>query len=353
MNANKPHIEKHIIFTDAVVKEALVKINKLGPDAILFVADQEFKLVGSLTDGDVRRGLLNGLSIDDYVTDFIQSNPFFIQKNQYDLNAIQHFRKKNILILPVLNADGVIINIINLRLLKSYLPLDAVIFAGGEGRRLRPLTEHVPKPMLKVGDKPIIEHNIDWMASYGIDEIWITLKYLGNQISEYIGTGDSKKIQIQYVTETKPLGTFGAISLIDSFQEDVILVVNSDILTNIDYEDYFLSFMESGADMAVATIPYNVDIPYAVLEQNNGFVTGFKEKPRYTYYSNAGIYLVKRELLSIIPKESFYNATDFMEQLIQDGKKVYSYPIRSYWLDIGKHEDYLQAQQDIKHINLV
>ena len=214
--------------------------------------------------------------------------------------------------------------------------------AGGEGKRLRPLTEKTPKSLLKVGNRPIIEHNIDRLAEYGVENIYISIKYLQN--------GEAKNISISYVKEDVPLGTIGAVSLINNLNSDYILVMNSDILTNIDYEDFFMEFVIQDADMAVATIPYKVDIPYAVLETSQNLVIDLKEKPTYTYYSNAGIYLIKKDLIKLIPTNSFFNATDLMELLIKSGKKLISYPLHSYWLDIGKHNDFEKAQEDIKHI---
>jgi NDP-sugar pyrophosphorylase family protein len=146
------------------------------------------------------------------------------------------------------------------------------------------------------------------------------------------------------------LGTIGSITLINDLNHKYLLVMNSDILTNIDFEDFFMEFVNQNADMAVATVPYNVVIPYAVLETKNNLVTQFKEKPTYTFYSNAGIYLIKKEIIGLIPNNSFFNATDLMEVLINSGRKLISYPLHSYWLDIGRHSDYERAQEDIKHI---
>jgi CMP-N,N'-diacetyllegionaminic acid synthase len=151
----------------------------------------------------------------------------------------------------------------------------------------------------------------------------------------------------------KPLGTLGAVSLIEEFKHEHVLVTNSDILTNLDYEDFYLTFLKSGADMAVVTIPYKVDIPYAVLETSNGHIMNLKEKPSYTYYSNGGIYLMKQDVLNKIPKNAFYNTTDLIEDLIAEGCKVYSYPLNGYWLDIGKHEDYEKAKKDIHYLKIL
>jgi NDP-sugar pyrophosphorylase family protein len=222
--------------------------------------------------------------------------------------------------------------------------------AGGLGQRLRPLTLNTPKPLLKVGSKPIIEHNIDRLAMFGIDDFWISVKYLGEQIQNYFGNGEFKNISIEYIWEDEPLGTIGAVSKIDNFKHDYILVTNSDLLTNIDYEQFFLDFINQDADLAILTIPYNVSIPYAVLETQMGEVKSFKEKPTYTYFSNGGVYLMKKDMLNYLPKNDFYNATDLMEELIHKSHKVISVPFNGYWLDIGRHEDYEKAQIDIKKL---
>jgi NDP-sugar pyrophosphorylase family protein len=224
--------------------------------------------------------------------------------------------------------------------------------AGGRGLRLKPLTDNIPKPLLKVGEKPIIQHNIDRLASFGIDDYWISLNYLGELIESHLKTELNKNINVEYVWEKEPLGTIGAASKIDNFQHEFILVMNSDLLTNVDYEKFFLDFLEKDADLAVVTIPYQVSIPYAVLETRNGTVESFKEKPTYTYYSNGGIYLMKKKVLNLIPKNTFFNTTDLMEILIKEKCKLISYPFSGYWLDIGKHDDFEKAQFDIKNLLL-
>lgn len=325
-------------------------LNKLAKDAISFVVDENDRLIGSLTDGDVRRGLINGAELDQPVDDIIQSNPRFIRKGDQDIQKVIEYRENDFKIIPILDHQDRIVNVINFGELKSYLPVDVVVMAGGKGTRLRPLTEETPKPLLKVGDKPILEHNIHRLSLFGMDDFWITVNYLGEQIEGYFGNGNLKNLNINYIWEDEPLGTIGSVSKIDNFIHDYVLVTNSDILTNLDYEDFFIRFIEEDADFAVVTIPYKVDVPYAVLETSNGHVMNFKEKPTYTYYSNGGIYLMKREVTEGIPKNSFYNTTDLMEELIAEGKKVLSYPLSGYWLDIGKPEDFEKAQEDIKTI---
>lgn len=342
--------KEHLILSGSSVKKALCVLNELSLDAILFVVDANDKLIGSLTDGDIRRGFLNNFTIESVIDSIIQPNPRFIRKGNYDILKIIEYRERNYKVIPVLDDNENVVNVINFRYIKSYLPIDAVIMAGGRGQRLQPLTDITPKPLLNVGNKPIMEHNLNRLAMFGIDDFWVSLKYLGKQIEDYFGSGEQKNIRIEYVWENEPLGTIGAVAQINNFKHEYVLITNSDILTNIDYEHFFLEFIKAEADLAVLTIPYQVAIPYAVLETKKGEVKSFKEKPTYTYYSNGGIYLIKRELLDLIPKNNFYNATDLMEDLIQKNKKVVSIPFSGYWLDVGKHEDFEKAQNDINNI---
>jgi dTDP-glucose pyrophosphorylase len=343
--------KNHLLLKTSSIKDALKKLDDLAKDAILFVVDTNNTLIGSLTDGDVRRGLINNVDINDVVTKIVQKDPKLVKKIDYNIDKIIEYRENNYRILPVVDENNQVVNVINFRLLKSYLPVDAVIMAGGRGTRLQPLTDTIPKPLLKIGDKAIMEHNVDRLASFGIDDYWFSVKYLGEQIEEFFGKGDDRNLSINYVWEDSPLGTIGAVSRIDDFKHDYVLLTNSDILTNLDYEQFFLDFIRKKADFSVVSIPYQVNIPYAVLEKNKeGCIESFKEKPTFTYYSNGGIYLIKKELLNYIPKNSFFNATDLMEKLIQEQKKVISYPLVGYWLDIGKHEDFTKAQNDIKQI---
>lgn len=341
---------EHIANINLSVRDALKRIDGLAPDAILFLVDDNNKLIGSLTDGDLRRGFIKGLGFEDLLENFMQASPKSILQGQYDLKEIISLRKELFNIFPVINSNSQVINVVNFRYQKSYLPIDAFIMAGGRGERLRPLTDHKPKPLLEIGGKPIIEYNIDRLNDFGVDDIWISLGYLGNQLEDYFKDGSSKSIRINYVSEDKPLGTAGALALTEGFIHDHILLMNSDLLTNIDFEDLFLYFEENNADLVVVCIPYQVSIPYAVMEISDKEVKGFKEKPTYTHYSNAGIYLMKRSVIDKIPKNNFFNATDLMEELIKEGKKVIAYPFVGYWLDIGKPEDFKKAQMDIAHI---
>ena len=228
--------------------------------------------------------------------------------------------------------------------------IDVVIMAGGKGERLMPLTKNTPKPLLKIGDKPIIEYSTDRLASYGIKHINISTNYLSQQIVSYFKEHNEHHIDFNYIKESKSLGTIGALKLIENFKNEYILVMNADLLTNVNFEALFNDFLSKGGDALIATIPYKVDIPHGVVETKAGFVTDLKEKPSYTYYSNAGIYIFKKECFEFIPESTFFDATDLIEVLLAKHKKIVNYPILDYWLDIGKPEDFEKAQADIKHL---
>ncbi|MCJ8166417.1 nucleotidyltransferase family protein [Pontibacter sp. E15-1] len=342
--------ENHLIKETDSIKSALIKLNELGVYLTLFAVDEDRKLVGTLTDGDIRRALIQDIPVSEPVSKAMHRDFFYLRKNKFSLDAIQQIKELQLHLVPYLDEGGKLLKIINFDSKKSFLPIDAFIMAGGKGLRLRPLTLNVPKPLLKVGNKPIMERNLDLLCNFGIQNAYISINYLGEQIIEYFQHDYKGEIKLEYVREGKPLGTLGSMSLVDGFENDYILLMNSDLLTNIDLEDFFFDFLKSDAAMAIATVPYKVDVPYAVLETSNNFVSNLKEKPSYTYYSNGGIYLIKRELTKLVPFDSFYNATDLVENLIASKMKVLSYPLRSYWLDIGKHEDFEKAQEDVKHI---
>ncbi len=344
------NILKYTITIDASIIDALKKLNTLPSLQTVFVLNENQKVVGTLTDGDIRRGIINGLELEDELTKYIFKDFSFLTDGADNFSKLKEFRKRKLKAVPLLNRQGQLLRIYNFTEIKSILPIDAVIMAGGEGIRLRPLTENTPKPLLKVGNKEIIAYNFDRLYQYGIVDQHITLNYLAGQIIDYCNTYN-QEINFDTVIEPQMLGTAGALSLIEDYKNDTILLMNSDLLTNIDYEDFYKTFIDKSADMLVASIPYEVNLPYAVFETDDRNIKSLKEKPSYTHYANAGIYLFKKELLNLVPQNKVYNATDFMEDVIAKNMKLIHYPIRGYWLDIGKHKDFDKAQMDIAHIN--
>lgn|SRR5574344_107026 len=342
---------KHLITDNVKVLDALKQINSLAPDPlVLFVIDKDQRMIGTLTDGDVRRALIAGHNIDDAIENVMQRNFNSIRTNSPNIvQSLHNQRELNMKLVPIIDENNRINEIVNLDKYRTKLPLDAIMMAGGKGIRLRPLTENVPKPLLKVGGKAIIDHNIDRLISFGIKNISVTVNYLGEQIEEHFAF-PRNNIKINCIRESMFLGTIGAVQFIPRIINDTVLVMNSDLFTNIDYEDFYLHFKQYNADMSVAAVPYSVSVPYGIFELKGRNIQGIKEKPVYNYFANAGIYLIKRNLLEDMPKNKFYNATDLIVDSIKRNKKIIRYPLTGYWLDIGTHQEYNKAQELVKHI---
>lgn len=342
---------KHLIYPQETALVALNRINQLKELMVLFVIDENGRLIGSLTDGDIRRSLVQNPSLDRSVENIMNREFRYIYEDDHSVYDLSKFKRDGIALVPLINKERKILNVINIRTQRSRLPLNAVIMAGGEGKRLLPLTEKTPKPLLKIGGKHIIQYNMEHLARYGVKKITISVCYLADQIKDAFGDGSHLDLDVNYVQEKEPLGTLGALSLCSDFSSETLLIMNSDLLTNFDVEDFYREFVNQSAAMAMATVPYKVKIPYGVLETKDDKIINFKEKPNYVYQSNAGIYLLKKDYISLIPKGKIFNATDMMETLIKAGKKVITYPLRSYWLDIGRPEEFAKAEEDILHIH--
>ncbi|WP_152513509.1 nucleotidyltransferase family protein [Treponema pedis] len=352
MNVQVLNIYK--IHYSCTILDALTQLNMVSDNGMLtlFVVDDNDCVIGSLTDGDCRRALISGIALNEAVESVMHKDfTYIITGSNYSIELIKHIRQKGLKLVPYLNGDKTIRKILDFSDGKSYLPIDAVLMAGGKGERLRPLTLTTPKPLLKVGDKPIIDYNIDNLMHYGIDHIHVTVNYLAEQIEDHFSS-EKNGVKINCIREgEKFLGTVGGVQYITEWYNDVILLMNSDLFTNINLEDFYLHFLKYKADMSVAAMPYNVNIPYGILElEDTRNIVGIKEKPNYYYYANAGIYLFKKELLDFIPKGRYYDATDFLMDLIKHNRKVIRFPISGYWIDIGKPADFQKIQEIAGHL---
>ena len=343
-------MRKYVVIESATVKDALVAINNITHDGeLLIVVNSDQQMVGSLTDGDIRRGLIAGAELTDPVSKIMHRDFKFIKEEEYDVAHLKSFRDRRIMFIPILDDQRNVVDVVNLQKFKSMLPIDAVLMAGGKGERLRPLTEKTPKPLLEVGGKCIIDHNVDRLISYGVQHINVTVNYLGEQLEEHFATPRSG-VQVRTFREPKFLGTIGSIKFVDTFYNDNILVMNSDLFTNIDYEDFFLHFQMHDAEMSVAAIPYNISIELGILDLDGRNIKGLIEKPKYNYYANAGIYLIKKRALTEIPENTFFHATHLVEKLITQGKKVIRYPLNGTWIDIGTPQEFERAKELVKHL---
>ena len=340
----------YTIYQEKTIRYALDKINNL-PDSsclVLFVVNKTGQLIGSLTDGDIRRGLISGKSLDDTI-DQIMKNDFRYLKSLYDYKQFDAYKKEDLKLVPLITDDFHLIEFIPLKKLNAIIPVDAVIMAGGKGVRLKPYTNDTPKPMLELNGKPIIAYNVDRLLSFGIKNIYISVNHLKEQIISYFKKNYSSD-NIKFIEEDKPLGTIGSLSLIDKWANRDVLVMNADVLTNIDFLDFYRHYISTNTEMSVATFNVRINIPYGILETTDDLVSSLVEKPSYTYYSNAGIYLLNKNMLRYIPKDKQYDATDLMEKLISENRKISHFPIRGYWLDIGNAQNYAKAQEDIMYI---
>ena len=344
-------MKNHLISKDITLLEALSAICELAPEPlVLFVLNENNQMVGTLTDGDSRRALIKGASVNDIVETIMHRDFNYMKVGDLDnVKEIKRQRELKMKLIPVLDSDNHIVEIINLEDHKTRLPIDAVLMAGGKGERLRPLTEKIPKPLLKVGDKCIIDHNIDRLINYGVKNISVTVNYLKEQLEEHFAEPRGE-VQVQTVREPKFLGTIGSIRFVKEFYNDTVLVMNSDLFTNINYEDFYLHFKEHDAEMSVAAVPYTVSVPYGIFDLNGREIPGLIEKPTYNYYANAGIYLIKRSAIDGIPDDSFFNATDLIEKLIYEGQKVIRFPLNGTWIDIGNPQEYKKANELVKHM---
>lgn len=344
---------RYIIYQNQTLLGALNRINALQTDPlVLFATDDEDRMVGTLTDGDSRRALIAGRSLNDPVSLIVNRNYRFLTDGvDYDVRNLHVQRRMKVRLLPILDKEHHIIDIIDFERYQTKLPIDAVIMAGGKGERLRPLTEKTPKPLLKIGDKCIIDYNVDNLIHCGVEHISVTVNYLKEQIeAHYEQPRDG--IKIQTVREPQFLGTIGGLQFVSKFYHDTILLMNSDLFTNINFEDFYLHFEEHQADMSAVAIPYSISVPYGIFDiDHKREIKGISEKPTYNYYANAGIYLIRREMLEkYIPKDVYFNATDFMEKLISEGRKVIRFPLSGYWIDIGNKQEFQKAQDLVKHL---
>lgn len=330
------------------ILDAFRKLNELsGKVTTIFAIDSNGKVKGTITDGDLRRSLINGKGLDAPLKDVMHRDFKYLTGDHINVTDVKELRRKKITLIPYLNSDGTILHIYDFSVYHSILPIDAVLMAGGKGERLRPLTNDTPKPLLKVGDKCIIDYNISLLARNGVEHVTVTTNYLSEKIDEHFAQ-PVNGIQVKCLKEPYRLGTIGSLKLVKTFVNDDILVMNSDLLTSINLEEFYLSHQNSGAMLSVATIPYMVSVPYAILRTENDSIVGLEEKPTYNYFANAGIYLIKKEAVELIPDGEYFDATDLLEKIIEKGQKVSHFPINGTWIDIGSPDDFRQAQQLMK-----
>ena len=342
-------MNNNLINSNATLLEALGKLNTLpGKAMTLFVVDENGRAIGSLTDGDIRRSLLRGISLESRVTEAARSPFKALSNDSDDVTLLRHCRLAGINLVPRLDDEGRIVEIIDLNTTRTRLPLRAILMAGGKGERLRPMTLSTPKPLLEIEGKAIIDYNIEALASVGINDITVTTRYLAEQIEQHFANPVAG-VSVKCVKEDIPLGTIGAAALANIPEQGCTLIMNSDLLTTISFEELYLKHRESNAEATIAVIPYQVSVPYAILTLDGDNVSGIAEKPAYSYYANAGIYIFNNKWLRSLPLDRRTDATDLLDEIISQGKRVAYYPIKGTWIDVGSPVDFRQAGELMRH----
>lgn len=339
-------IEKIKIHQNASIREALTKIS-LGALRIALVVDNNI-LLGTITDGDVRNALLNGLTLDDTIEKLYNRNPLVCYENDNNTLIIEKALEKKIYQIPIVNVNNEIVGIqeINDFLRPKIKKNIAVIMAGGMGTRLRPLTENTPKPMLRVGTKPILLTIIENFKKYGFVKIVLCVNYKSDVIKNYFGDGKEFGIELDYVYEEDRMGTAGALSLLNKHPEESFFVMNGDLLTNINFEHLLNFHNKHRAHATMCVREYEYEIPYGVVNVEDKNITSIVEKPSQNYFVNAGIYVLTPEILDYIPKNEFFDMPSLFNLLIEDKKICNSYLLENYWLDIGRMSDYEKANSE-------
>ena len=316
------------------------------------VVDAEHRLLGTLTDGDVRRCLLTGGSLQTPLSQAMNSSPLVAQEGAPAGYLLDLMRKRNVMALPVIDGEGRfkrLVHLIDLEHPNNITPVPAefdfaVIMAGGEGARLRPLTATIPKPMVDIGGTPLLERQIESLAKAGISRIYLSVNYLGHVIEQHFGDGTGFGVEIRYLREREKLGTAGALALLPERPDSPIVVMNGDILTTSDFGSLYAFHQAHGAQVTVAAVDYRVSIPYGVINTDGAYATGLVEKPSQRFLCNAGIYAVSPQALDLLKGAGYLNMTDIIEACLTRGMPVAVFPVHEYWSDIGTPDDLEKAR---------
>jgi len=349
-------LEKLLAAPNSSIREVMTCID-CNTKGIALVVDEARRLLGTVTDGDIRRAILARVSFEAPVSELLAhkaSSPYpkpvtaLVGTERAAL--LQLMQKHTIRHMPLLDDSGRVVDLVTLdELLPDHvLPVQAVIMAGGAGKRLHPLTEEIPKPMLSVGGRPLMERIVEQLCEAGIQQINITTHYKSEKIAAHFGDGSNFGVNINYVVEDRPLGTAGALGLVEKL-DTPLLVINGDILTQVNLRAMLDYHQEHKADLTVAVRKYDLKVPYGVIESDGAFVQKLAEKPTHSFFVNAGIYLLEPSVYHHVPHGQRFDMTDLIQLLLDEEHPVASFPIVEYWLDIGQPADFAQAQEDIEN----
>ena len=318
--------------------EVLEILNEINEPKVIFIVDDSMKLIGSISDGDIRRYLIGNSTLDDSIMTISNKNPYAIQYNKQITRNVFEAKRKGFKVIPILNSSKQVIDIIDLTKDKSIIPVTVFLMAGGMGIRLRPLTLKTPKPLLTIKGKPIIDHIFEHLQQYKFSKYFISINYLGEQIENHF----IKRKDTHFLKERERMGTIGSLSLAPPIDDNFLLLLNADAINDVNFEELYLHGLENNADIVIVTKEYENKIPYAVVSIEDNIIKRIDEKPLIHYYINTGIYLIKSELIQFIPRDKFLDAPDFIQNMMALGKKVVSFKHRGLWHDVGRLSEYHQ-----------
>ena len=345
------NIENIKLKQNATIKEALSIIDS-GAMQIALVVDDNDKLLGTLTDGDIRRGILKGLDLDSSIETIVFKEPAIAKISSTKEEILKIALSKKLHQIPIVDDNGIVLDLKEIEeLVEPKIKTSRVILmVGGLGTRLRPHTQDTPKPMLKVGNKPILQTIVERFAEYGFVNITMCVNFNASIIRDYFSDGKEFGVNIDYVLEEKRMGTAGALSLLKERPSEPFFVMNGDLLTNVNFEHIFNYHILNKATATMCVREYDYEVPYGVVKMNDNKIIEIAEKPVQKFFVSAGIYMLSPEILDLIPKNEFYDMPALFEKLIKLSKNVISFPIREYWLDIGRMEEYQRANEEYKEV---
>ncbi|HHQ4555431.1 TPA: nucleotidyltransferase family protein [Aeromonas veronii] len=345
---------KILLNPQASLLEALALIDREALRLAL-VVDNNDHLLGVLTDGDIRRAILAQMDLSSPISQVMNRTPVTANKMQSRSDILVLMKQRSILSVPIVDAQNRLLGLETWEKSSAHRRYDNPVFimAGGFGTRLKPLTDTCPKPMLKIGDKPMLEILIERFAKAGFHNIYISTHYLPKMITDYFGNGELWGVNIKYVYEASPLGTGGALGLLPEDVTDLpLIMINGDVLTTLDFERMLQYHTTSDAVATMCVRQYEYQIPYGVITGDGEVITEMVEKPIQSYFVNAGIYMLQPHLFKSVTKGQIIDMPTLLEQRIEQGETVRMLPIHEYWLDIGRMDDFQRAQSDIRQLEL-
>ncbi|WP_418186789.1 nucleotidyltransferase family protein [Aliarcobacter lanthieri] len=345
------NIENIKLRENSTIKEALEIIDK-GSMQIALVVDENDKLLGTLTDGDIRRGLLKDYGLDNSIEDIIFKTPTIARISDTKEDILKLALSKKLHQIPIIDENNRVVGIQEIdELIKPKNKTNKVILmVGGLGTRLRPLTETTPKPMLKVGNKPILQTIVEKFTEYGYTNIIMCVNYKSHIIQDYFGDGRKFGVNIEYVFEEQRMGTAGALSLLKEKPTEPFFVMNGDLLTNINFEHLHNYHVATNSIGTMCVREYDFQVPYGVVNIKDSKIVSIEEKPIHKFFVSAGIYMLSEKILDYIPQGEFYDMPTLFEKLINLNKNTVSFPLREYWLDIGRIEEYERANKEYSEV---